>query len=86
MKQSWLSKSMKEDVMKQEEVIDREFSKNDALVNEDNGKVELQTGLEIAAQSARDKGDNESDVNPQALSQEGNFDGWMYLLDLLLQA
>lgn len=56
-----------------EVLIDRELSKKAVMVvNEDNGKVELQrTGLKIVAHSARDKGGNESNINqfnPQVLS------------------
>lgn len=69
------------------EVIDREIStENDVMVvNEDNGKVELQgTGLEIEARSAGEQGGNESNI-PQGFSLASTFDGQMYLLDLLLQ-
>jgi hypothetical protein len=70
-----------------EVLVDRELSKKAVMVvNEDSGKVELQrTGIEIEAQSAGDKGGNESNINPQALSLVSSFDGQMYLLDLLLQ-
>ena len=86
MKQNWLSKYMEEDVtMKHEEMVDGELSKNDGVVDKDTEKIELQAGLETEAdQSARNKVGNES--NKQALSQEGNFDCPMCLLDLLLQA
>lgn len=70
-----------------EVLVDRELSKKAVMVvNEDNGKVELQkTGLEIEAQSAGGKAGNESNINPQVLSLVSPFDGQMYLLDLLLQ-
>ena len=86
MKQNWLSKYMEEDVtMKHEEMVDGELSKNDGVVDKDTEKIELQAGLETEAdQSARNKVGNES--NKQALSQEGNFDCQMCLLDLQLQA